>query len=210
MRFAARLATLLAFVGACTGCKQLSDPPATTTKATTTSPAGHVTTAKFPARDRYGGPANFIGNPSFETGIAPWARWGQSSLLRLTRAVHRDGVASVRVIATATAPYGIQLSGVVGSPGRGDTFRLSMWVRSEARPTKIELVMTAYGPGKGVQTVAHRGVVVGTRWRRVAATGRILGANRDSLTLSIGVLRSVATGDAFNLDAISLTGTPAG
>jgi hypothetical protein len=208
VRFAAPLAILLAFVGTCTGCKQLSNPPASKTETTTTTPARHATTAKLPDRDRYGGPANFISNPSFETGISPWAPWGEKSLLRLTRAVHRDGIASVRVIATATAPYGIQLSGVVGSPGRGDAFRLSIWVRFEARPTKIELIMTAYGPGKGVQQIA-RDVVVGTRWTRVALNGRIRGANRDSLTVSIGVLRSVGTGDAFDIDAVSLIGTAA-
>jgi hypothetical protein len=186
----------------CTGCKQLSSPAQRTTG---TQPKK---TVNLPNPRRYGGPANFVTNPSFEKGIAPWVSWNKNSVVGLTRTVHRDGRASARVTTTAAAPYGIQLPGVVSAPGRGDIFRLSTWLRSAARPQRVDLILTAYGPKTSAQAVAQREFVVRKTWRRATVIGRIRGANRDSLTATIVVLKSVGAGSTFFLDRVALTGTP--
>jgi hypothetical protein len=196
-------AAVLLSLSICTGCKQLSSPTQKTTTATQAK-----TTVNLPDPRRYGGPANFVTNPSFEKVIAPWVSWNKNSVVRLSRVIHRDGRASARVMTTAAAPYGIQLAGAVGAPGRGDVFRLSTWMRSAARPQRVELILTAYGPRSSTQAVAQHEVIVGTRWRRATVIGRIRGANRDSLTATIVVLRSVGAGSAFFLDRVSLTSAP--
>jgi hypothetical protein len=58
--------------------------------------------------------------------------------------------------------------------------------------------------------VAQRDVIVGTKWVRVSLGGRIRDANRDSLTVTIVVQKSIAIGDAFFVDGVLLTSTPAG
>lgn len=188
-----------------TGCKQLSDPSRTSATTPTTTAPRQVEKPSLPDPKRYGGPANFVTNPSFEKSVTPWVPWSKNSLVQRTSSVHRDGHAAVRVGALAAAPYGIQLSDVVGFPARGDAFRLSTWMRSADRRKKVELILTAYGSRSRAQTVATHVAVVGTRWTRVIARGRIRGANFDSLTVSIVVLRSIGAADAFFLDRVSVT-----
>ena len=203
-------AVALILAAASVGCEQLASPPSSRTATSATSRTRQEQTVTLPYQKRYGGTANLIFNPSFERRISPWAPAGNESLLQLTRKTHRYGAASVRVVATTTYPYGIQLAGAVGSPGLGDAFRLSTWLRAAGRPKKITLRLLAYGPRPQVQMVAQRDVIVGTKWVRVSLGGRIRDANRDSLTVTIVVQKSIAIGDAFFVDGVLLTSTPAG
>src|SRR5204862_5817077 len=85
-----------------------------------------------------------------------------------------------------------------------DAFRWSAWIRSAARPVKVTLILTAYGPGSNYQTVARHDFDVEGKWTRVSLAGRIKGATRNSLTVTMAEQTSIGTGDAFFVDAVSL------
>lgn len=179
-------------------CGDLSAPPARTREQ------HPVTTTALPDDERYGGSANFVVNPSFETGLQGWSPWTGASVVQI---VHRDskfGRASALVRASEASPYGIQLPGPVANPTRGDTFELSAWIRSADRRKRLTLILLANGPGSGVETIRKTLVTVDTTWQRVRMRGRLRGSSRQSVSLFLGQLRSIGAGDGFFVDGVSL------
>lgn len=193
---AAGLALLIALAAA--GCGDLTPPPTPTTTASPTGPS-----VLKPDPKRFGGPTNFILNPSFEGGIAPWQTATPNSILQLTNARHRAGRAAVRVTTSIAAPYGIQLANVVNLPSAGDTYELSAWVRSADRPKRVSLLLIDY-LSNGAETVANHTARVGNAWTHIVATGRARSKRGVSLTALITVGRGIGAGDAFFLDGVKV------
>lgn len=175
-------------------CGDLTPPPPRTTEA-------RATTAPRPDKDRFGGNANFVLNPSFETGVRGWSPWTSASAIELSRQGPKVGRAAALVRAAEPAPYGIQLLGLVSKPMRGDVYELTAWLRSADRKKRLTLLLIAYG-GTG-ETVAQRVVPVGTVWQQVRMRGR-LRSSRESLSFFMGQLGSIGAGDGFFVDGVTL------
>lgn len=188
---------MLALALVAAGCGDLTEPPSRATAAE--DPLSSVR-----VQDRFGGPSNFVSNPGFERGIAPWAPWSANSVLAASRDEAKSQRRSVRVTPTAPEPYGIQLLNVVGVPEKDDRYELAAWIRSDGGPREITLMLTAYGgPGDG-ETVAQSRFLVRGDWQRVRIRGRVRETGRTSLSAFVLVLSSIGTGESFYVDAVTL------
>ena len=155
---------------------------------------------------RYGGSANYLTNPSFETQIAPWHGWGANSIVEITKSPRKIGRASVRIIASTGAPYGIYEANVVSLPARGDRFVFSLWARSGDRAKKISVVLQASRPKAPALVLARSNpTITPGSWHHISIEGRVDRADISGVDVYVLVQTSIGTGDSFFIDGASLT-----
>ena len=193
-----------AIVAVSAGCGDLTEPP----QAASTGPLSTVavtTPERLLEEDR--DPANLLANPSFEAGVEPWKPIGESSGLRSVPSVRRFGRAALRVTATDLATYGAVNVGAVVNPTRGDVYAFTAWLKAD-RSKDIALVLQVVRANNTVETIASKTERVGEEWHRIRIRGRVTSRNGVSLYIVVQVRRSIAIGDAFFMDAVTLDHTP--
>ena len=149
----------------------------------------------------YGGPENIAPNPSFEGGTRYWGSWGNAKIEAVATDA-KDGRAAAKVSPTDVAPYGIESDPLVGYPERGDTYALSVWLRSD-RPKTAVVRVDENGGRFEPQTVAEREVRIGRKWRELSVEGKIRRDDRLNVNAYVFVLRSIGRRDAFFVDAVT-------
>jgi Carbohydrate binding domain len=197
------VSSIVALVPFSSACAKLHSHSSRTETRGSTS-----TVEKAPRLDprRYGGAANYITNPSFETGLTPWQPWGENSRIEITRTARKIGRASARVRAVSAAPYGIVDVSAVSSPASGDDFALSVWVRAAERPKKIVVLLQGSRPQSQALVVARSSrLVTPASWRQIRVSGAVRAAHVTALDAYVLVMNSIGTGDGFLVDGVSLT-----
>ncbi len=191
---------LLGVVVVLTACQGEGIEASPTTSTSKTVP-------KFVAR-KYGGPENYVLNPSFEDRLKQWGPWTYNSVVRRTRRYHQDGKIAAEVAAREAAPYGIVQASLVGYPGRGEKFVLSAWVRTIGRAAVVHFAATESGGKAEPSNFIESAVNVGTRWKRISARGAVAKTDRTALSLYLGVTNSIAPGDRILVDGVTLYSVP--
>jgi hypothetical protein len=159
-----------------------------------------------PQKPKYGGPQNFIPNPSFEGDARHWRKLEDTSLARTLR-TSKAGSFSVEVGARAARPYGIYVPGAVGYPVTGDVYKLSAWVKAGSasaigKPVVVQL--TESGGPTDPRVVDEASMKLTQRWKRVSVAGRVRGKLRTALDALVAGNREIAIGDTFYVDAVTL------
>jgi hypothetical protein len=158
-----------------------------------------------PERPKYGGPQNFVANPSFEDDVRQWRTLADTSLVRTPQA-SKAGYSAGEVRALAPTPYGIYVPGAVGYPVTGDVYEASAWIRASpgavGKPVVMQLTESG-GPTKP-RVVDEARMRMTSSWKRLSVAGRVRGRTRTALDLLVAGNREIAVGDAFYVDAVTL------
>jgi len=165
---------------------------------------------------------NLLPNGDFEHGISDWRPLGSAQLSRSSAAA-RFGSASLAVTASARGEAGAiasvprerlkerGLAGGITGILRG---RLTgeLWVRGggKAAGKRLRLQLNERGGTRAEEALrgsAVRVVTLGRRWQKVRLRGMFGRTDRVDVNV-LAVLEQAAPGDAFQLDALRLTGRP--
>lgn len=192
------LLACLSVVVACQSEPPGRDPGATTAPDLLIDPADP---------EKFGGPANYIANPSFEGSAQYWVPVNAYTRISIDRRVYRFGSAAALVEAREPQPFGIVAPYSVGRPSQGSVYGLSLWLRGEEGIAgRTVLVQTTESGGKTPdRTLAAVRVPLTSRWEEVRLAGRVLGPARDRIDVSVTVESSISAGTRFWLDGVNLT-----
>ena len=164
-------------------------------------------TIPVPPAAKYGGPTNFIPNPSFEKNARYWEPWGSSRLVRNTR-VKRFGTASGQVTATSALPFGVETLNIVGNPSKGARFTLSVWVKGFPSTAHKRFVLELAETGgrakwSTLATALTESKLTG-KWQRLHVRGTVKRAQRTGLSVIMYLPSELAIGDGFYVGAATL------
>jgi len=160
-------------------------------------------TIPVPPATKYGGPTNFIPNPSFEKDVSYWKPYVSSRLARNTR-VKRFGTASGQVTSTSMLPFGVEALNVLGYPLKGDRFTLSVWVKAFTATVHKRIVLELAETGKTTLETALTTSKLTGKWQRLHATGTVKQAQVTGLSVVIYISNTLMIGDGFYVDAATL------
>jgi len=154
---------------------------------------------------RYGGPANYITNPSFEKRVVPWQPW-ENAAVEITTSFRKIAHAAARVGVKTPGRYGIVLANAVNSPAAGDEFVFSVWLRSADRRKRVVILLQGARPNGDLVVIAKATRQIPSKsWRRVTVRGRVRLPDVTGINIYVQVLNSIGVADAFFVDAASLT-----
>jgi hypothetical protein len=147
-------------------------------------------------------PANFVGNPSFESNTWGWGAYGGSTLQRVPGG--QEGAVALQITGPAsTATFGINDSPnwVATTVAAGTRYRFSAWVRADASTGQARIRVREYLNGVQVGAATHSASVpLSASWQPLTVDHVTQAAGS---TLDVQVLDyPVAPGEVFETDKI--------